>query len=449
MRDAPLLDRPTPARVRARLADEARRARRRDAGPVARVEVPVPATDALAWLAAQPAARRFFWQGRGEAEAVAGAGETLVVEAADPGALEAGLAPWLAGLPEGARFFGYSRFAPSEAPDEAWAPFGRVRFVLPRFELRTGAAGAGLALHLTREDDAEAVAEALGTLVYPPAPRAPALPIPRRRADAPDENGWHDAVTGALRAFASGPLEKVVFARRVRLSFDAPLDPFVLLARLRAETPAAYHVLVGAGEAAFVSATPERLFRVVGRRVATEAVAGTRLRADEAAHDRRLRDALLTSEKDRREHACVRDGIAAALAPLAERLDGAPASTLNHGRIRHLYAPVSGTLRPGVSHFDVLRALHPTPAVAGTPTADALAAIRAREPFDRGLYAGPVGWLGRDAAEFAVGIRSGLVRGTTLDLFSGAGIVAGSDPGAEWAEIEHKLGDFLRVLGGA
>jgi menaquinone-specific isochorismate synthase len=95
----------------------------------------------------------------------------------------------------------------------------------------------------------------------------------------------------------------------------------------------------------------------------------------------------------------------------------------------------------------VLRALHPTPAVGGYPNGEALEEIRAFEPFDRGWYAGPIGWIGADAAEFAVGIRSGLVRGSRLALFSGAGIVEGSVPEDEWAEIEQKIGDFTGMFG--
>src|SRR5690606_17933520 len=152
---------------------------------------------------------------------------------------------------------------------------------------------------------------------------------------------------------------------------------------------------------------------------------------------------------DRREHGFVRDAVQAALDPLTESLatDG-ETSALTLARGRHLYAGLRGRLRDGVSIFDVLAALHPTPAVGGTPRGAAVAAIAEREPFDRGLYAGPVGWIGRDAAELAVGIRSGLVRGDGLDLFSGAGLVEGSDPAAEWAEYEHKIGDFALVLGG-
>jgi len=114
---------------------------------------------------------------------------------------------------------------------------------------------------------------------------------------------------------------------------------------------------------------------------------------------------------------------------------------------RHLVSRVCARLRDGVTDAEVLGGLHPTPAVGGYPKRGALEGIRALEPFDRGWYAGPVGWVGADAAEFAVGIRSGLVRGRVLALFSGAGIVAGSRPEAEWAEIEQKIEDFTGAFG--
>jgi menaquinone-specific isochorismate synthase len=123
------------------------------------------------------------------------------------------------------------------------------------------------------------------------------------------------------------------------------------------------------------------------------------------------------------------------------------ASEMKLARGRHLVSGITGTLHAGISTFDLLRALHPTPAVGGTPRREACAAIRQQEPFDRGWYAGPLGWIERDAAEFAVALRCGLVTPRHLALYSGAGIVRGSVPAAEWDEIEHKISDFMQVLG--
>jgi len=101
-----------------------------------------------------------------------------------------------------------------------------------------------------------------------------------------------------------------------------------------------------------------------------------------------------------------------------------------------------------VSDAALMQALHPSPAVGGVPTNKAIAYLREHEPFDRGWYAGPVGWVGPESGEFAVAIRSGLVRGNTLSLYSGAGIVDGSTPDGEWSEIETKLSNALSALTG-
>ena len=113
---------------------------------------------------------------------------------------------------------------------------------------------------------------------------------------------------------------------------------------------------------------------------------------------------------------------------------------------RHLHSRIEGRLREGVSTARLLTALHPTPAVGGVPTGAALDLIRECEDFDRGWYAGPVGWIGADDAEFAVAIRSGLVEDDRLSLYSGAGIVRGSEPEAEWDEIEQKIENFLSLV---
>jgi menaquinone-specific isochorismate synthase len=160
-----------------------------------------------------------------------------------------------------------------------------------------------------------------------------------------------------------------------------------------------------------------------------------------------LRD-LLGSEKDQREHAYVRESISEALIPLCETFYIDPvASEMKLTRGWHLLSRSRGMLRRDIHGSEVMRALHPTPAVGGYPTDAAMKGIRKREPFDRGWYAGPVGWIGSRGAEFAVALRCGLVKGRELSLFSGAGIVEGSRPADEWKEIEQKVSDFIRIFG--
>ena len=180
----------------------------------------------------------------------------------------------------------------------------------------------------------------------------------------------------------------------------------------------------------------------------TEAVAGTRPRGETPGEDAAFETDLLENEKEAREHGFVRDFLAARLAPLATelRVDDVP-EAMAQAHVQHLRTRIEATLRTGVAPLDVLAALHPTPAVGGTPTETALAFLRRHEPFDRGRYAAPMGWMSRDAAEFAVGIRAGRVEGRRLALYSGAGLVEGSDPDREWAEIESKIGDFAAALG--
>ena len=418
---------------------------------VLRVEVDARPSDPLRWLAGQPLGPASYWRGRGDAEARSGVGAALTVDAQTLG--DPRLADALDRLPAQARLTMTARFDAAAEVGREWRAFGSVRLVLPRIEFRSDGRTAALAVHLAPGESPETARRALDRL-RPAEDRVGDLALPFMRRDDPDRADWGRMLRWALGAFEAGSLDKVVLARRARFLFDAPVDALDLLERLEAATPRCYHALVAPTETvSFLTATPERLLRLDGRTLRTEAVAGTRPRSEADADDDRLRDELLASEKDQREHAFVRRAIEGALAPLAEAVavdDAASAMTLARGR--HLRTGVEATLRAGVSVLDVLRALHPTPAVGGTPTAGALDAIDRLEPFDRGLYAGPVGWIGRDAegreaADLAVGIRSGLVDGRSLSLYSGAGIVQGSDPGAEWAEIEHKIGDFARVLG--
>ena len=427
---------------------------------IERVSIPVPDTvEPLHWLNAQTGTDRVFWSGRDDdiVEATVGAADVhqTTERPLAPDALSAALQQQLDAATAPIRYYGGLRFdawqsTASPNPDGAWAPFGVARFVLPRFTLRQTPAGTRLLCTLVFPHDTgrtDALVEAVNALTFPAPDSLPSLPHPRRRADVPDRDGWIRRVRWAVDAIHRDHLEKVVFARRTTLTLARPLDPIRMLRHLRPATPGCFHIAMQPGRGpAFVGASPERLFRHDGQTVSTEALAGTGSRGASASADDALRTALLESDKDRREHAFVQQAIRSALAPLCTSVTAEEVEEMRLARGRHLHAPLTGTLRQDITTFDLLRALHPTPAVAGVPTERSLAAIRAQEPFDRGWYAGPMGWIAHDTAEFAVGIRSGLIQGEQLALYSGAGLVNGSNPVKEWDEIEQKISDFAAIL---
>jgi menaquinone-specific isochorismate synthase len=180
----------------------------------------------------------------------------------------------------------------------------------------------------------------------------------------------------------------------------------------------------------------------------TEALAGSAPRGQSASEDAALTRGLLQSEKDLREHRVVLGSITRRLADLGLKLEhAANPRVLALANVQHLHTPVSAALPAGVHILDLVERLHPTPAVGGTPRDRAVAAIKRLEPFDRGLYAGPLGWVDhRGGGEFFVGIRSALIDGRTATAYAGAGIVAGSDPQKEFAETELKFKALIEAL---
>jgi menaquinone-specific isochorismate synthase len=422
---------------------------------VIRLAVPAGRINAFKWLREQRLFPKSYWSGRGERTGVAAVGIADVREMSmSEGA--GSLSRLLASLPDaggsGARYYGGARFDALREPDEEWAPFAAYRFVLPRFELHAGDAETTLVCNLVLPRDVQSFSEILEQiedLSVPVGAFGGSLPIPVRREDSPDFRGWKGNIEQALRAFSEGHLGKVVLARRVEIGFDGDLDATLVLETLKEATPNCFHFYTEPEAGiAFLGASPERLFSRDGSLVVSEAVAGTRPRGLSSEDDEGLREDLLHSAKDLSEHTFVRTGIGEALAPFCEELETeGDIAEMKLARGRHLRSKVRGILKEGVTDAGLLEALHPTPAVGGHPRDGALAEIRDLEPFDRGLYAGPVGWIGAGSSEFAVGIRSGLVRGRTLDLYSGAGIVAGSVPDEEWAEIENKISDFTGMFG--
>lgn len=259
------------------------------------------------------------------------------------------------------------------------------------------------------------------------------------------------SVSAALDAFAQGKLAKVVLSRKLILTLHKPADPKRVLARLMAQNPHAFHFSLPLGQGRrLLGASPELLLRVSGGEVFTHPLAGSARRASEPVQDEAVARDLLASRKDQHEHKLVIDEIRRVLTPHCRELAIPQKPTLmSTDTLWHLGTPIAGQLHGSdASVLSLACQLHPTPALCGYPTDLARQFIREQEPFRRALFSGIVGWCDSQGnGEWAVVIRCGVLDGHQVELFAGAGIVAGSDPAMEWAETGTKLGTMLKALG--
>lgn len=268
-----------------------------------------------------------------------------------------------------------------------------------------------------------------------------------KRTFLPDKDQWMESVEKALSLINAGHLQKVVLARVCRLELDHAPNPFALTASLEEKAEGAFVFCREWEGKAFLGASPERLFARRGPLVFSEAVAGTRPRGKNFEEDAKLKEELLTSEKDLSEFSPVQDYLQDVLSPLCEeKLYFTPNSIHKTQNVQHLYSQCSGRLKLNITDQEILARLHPTPALCGLPKLEALSLIQELEPFDRGLYGGVIGWNTPEASEWIVGIRSCLLEGNIATLFSGAGIVKGSNAEEEWEELNQKLKLYDAIL---
>jgi len=262
---------------------------------------------------------------------------------------------------------------------------------------------------------------------------------------AMERGAWCRLVADAAETVAARRLDKVVIAREVIVVTDRRLRPARVARRLRLSHPSCTVFSIDG----FVGASPELLVERCGPLVRSGPLAGTAARPGWVGGDEVLAPHLLSSAKERQEHRLVVDAVSGALAPYCDELSVPQVPTLVPlGTLAHLGTLIVGRLRsPLPSALDLVDALHPTPAVGGTPTAAALDYIASVERLDRGRYAGPVGWVdgGGDGC-WAIGIRSAQIEGRRARLMAGVGVVAESDPETELAETDLKLEPMLAAI---
>jgi isochorismate synthase len=458
-----------PEEARGRLAERVERAVRRarhDRAPaVAAVSVSVPAELDLpaAVLSARTARDRFFCfeQPDRDAFVVAGLGQAAVLEARGPGrfaavaasARELGRRAYVAEARP--LFVGGFAFDPDGGASPEWASLEPAALVLPEvsFVRERGEARMTISVVAEGDEDPDALVRRVLARVEALEPAAMPLidpdPVERTRvASAAPPSHYEQAVERAVERIGRGELDKVVLAREVRAHAARDHDPGAVLGALREAFPACYCWCVGTPELAFVGASPELLVRRDGARAQTVALAGTTRRSADPAVDDHLGEQLLHSPKEREEQAIVARRIERTLEPASVWVTAADEPVLiKVQNVQHLATPIRAQLAEPVPTVELAGLLLPTPAVGGEPREVALPLIPALEGFDRGWYAGAVGWtdLAEDG-EFCVALRCALLRGPVAHLYAGCGIVRDSRPDAELAESEVKLEALLPLL---
>ncbi|MDZ7659796.1 isochorismate synthase [Fodinibius sp.] len=276
--------------------------------------------------------------------------------------------------------------------------------------------------------------------------KAPTTPLPKQKSDYQQ---WSDSVNEAKNLINKNTFEKIVLARSIKVSRSTEVTPTQVINNLRKQYTNCYNFLIhNPSGKTFLGSTPERLISARNKLLLTEALAGSIERGNTATEDAFLEKKLSRNGKDQNEHNFVIQDIEERLEPFVKELNRSTTPEIKKlSNVQHLYTPIRAHLNEDSNIFEVLGQLHPTPAVGGYPWHKAAPHIKNLEHFERGRYAGPVGWINsKGNMEFAVAIRSALCTKDYAYLFAGCGIVKDSDPATEWEETNLKLKPMLSAL---
>lgn len=372
--------------------------------------------DALSWLKENAHHTTIYWCSRDRDLEFAGIGLAETHYQSMQEAQER-----LASLPYPLRVFGGCSFSKNS---DGWGHFGQERFWIPRIlYIREGSRYVIQHCVLSQE---EISSPTLSSIEHIP-------------THIPTKEEWTEQIERSYHAFATGDLQKIVIARQT--SVEIPLHPMDALRTLTSQQTESFDFAFSPfGKSFFVGCSPELLLSIQkehNKTILTEALAGTRPKEASPTE-------LLQSDKEQREHRFVFAHILDRLTPFCTSTTrSAQPMICTHNHVIHLKTKIEGVLKEDVQVHELVQALHPTPAVCGLPQEQSMQRIEKWEGFDRGWYAGPVGWFGKDEAEIAVGIRSALFHKGKCLVWAGAGIVDGSQAHQEWQEIEAKSRQFL------
>lgn len=268
-----------------------------------------------------------------------------------------------------------------------------------------------------------------------------------RRTFLPSQEQWSSLIHDTTHAIEKKAFNKVVLARCCVLECERPPDPFAVTASLLAKAKNSTVFCYAFENKAFLGASPELLFSRNGLEIQTEAVAGTCRRGDTTEEDIALEEELLKNKKAASEIHPVMTHLQNSLfSYCTSPLSFSPFHVRKTSNVQHLSAQAHGKLRASISDAQLIQSIHPTPALCGTPTQNAFDWIKNKEPFQRGLYGGALGWQTPEKSVWVVAIRCCFIEDTIVKLYTGAGIVAGSNPQDEWEELNHKMSLYKDIF---
>ncbi|MBW3694538.1 isochorismate synthase [Vibrio sp. T187] len=393
-----------------------------------------PSFALIEWLHAQPMFPKFYWQSRDTREEVVAIGKIHTFT--DP-------APAYAILGDDQRIWGGRSFdGNTDKNKRCMSSF----FFLPQIELIRFDQQWSIAVNLSQNKHNEIAA--LRRLKIDSSTLAPLSAHIKHIEHVPKRDEWGSLVGKVLSGIEAEDFKKVVLARKTTLTLDTPIHAAQLLRASYLSNHNSFHfMLVLDSKHSFIGSTPERLYSRHGVELHTEALAGTIGRGVNATQDMELANWLSQDAKNLNENQYVVDDIIERLTPHSNHVEVEEEARLVRLRkVQHLKRSIHAELKPGINGVQLLAALQPTAAVAGLPRKESMGFIAKHEPFARGWYAGSVGFISHQRAEFCVAIRSALIVNDQVQLFAGAGIVPGSEAELEWQELNKKMSTLLSLI---
>ncbi len=338
------------------------------------------------------------------------------------------------------RFYGGIDFF--KRKEKTWGEIPSCSYFLPLIEIEAKKGSFVLTMH---QVDDEKIDQKITQIIFELPPLKEPLKTPTKKAFFPPYDSWKKNLEKTLLSIQKKEFDKVVLARSCSFQFEKRLSPLGICKKLQGKSPTStLFAFQFSPEIAFIGASPEILYERDLNKIKTAAIAGTRKRGKTENEDQKLQEELLKNDKELREFQIVKEEIEKHLTKLCTDFSMPSQNQIIQTKtVQHLFCPFKGNLKEGVQDIDLLKALHPTPALGGYPREKALSHIQQVETFDRGWYGAPIGWISKEHANQIVAIRSALIQSNHLTLFSGTGIVIGSDPEREWQELEDKISQFF------